>query len=109
MPWARAGQKGKAKYTPAKQRAHMDAIIHLARAARFPLLEGPITLSCAFIYDEDEEGWRSVRPDLDNLVKLVKDALNGVAYVDDSQVAHLRAEKLYGPTAYTSVAVEPLA
>lgn len=34
------------------------------------------------------------RPDLDNIVKLVMDALNGVAYLDDNQVALIQAEKL---------------
>lgn len=35
------------------------------------------------------------RPDLDNLVKSVKDALNGLAWSDDSQVAQLHAGKRY--------------
>ena len=33
------------------------------------------------------------RPDLDNLVKSVKDALQGKAYHDDSQIADMWAEK----------------
>lgn len=37
----------------------------------------------------------TVRPDLDNLSKLVLDALNGVAYMDDAQIVKLRAKKLY--------------
>lgn len=35
------------------------------------------------------------RPDLDNLVKLVLDALNEVAYLDDSQITGLSAQKIY--------------
>lgn len=34
------------------------------------------------------------RPDLDNILKLVMDALNGVAYLDDKQVTSVQAEKL---------------
>lgn len=34
------------------------------------------------------------RPDLDNVLKLVMDALNGVAYLDDNQVTLIQAEKL---------------
>lgn len=34
------------------------------------------------------------RPDIDNLVKLVMDALNGVAYHDDAQIISLRASKI---------------
>jgi len=35
------------------------------------------------------------RPDIDNYIKSVMDALNGVAYEDDSQVVTLTAAKLY--------------
>ncbi len=35
------------------------------------------------------------RPDLDNLVKAVKDALNGVLWRDDSQIIELEAKKVY--------------
>jgi Holliday junction resolvase RusA-like endonuclease len=35
------------------------------------------------------------RPDIDNLIKSVLDALNEIAYKDDSQVVQLFAEKLY--------------
>ena len=39
--------------------------------------------------------FHSSTPDLDNIVKLVADALNGVFYKDDSQIAQLKAEKIY--------------
>ena len=40
------------------------------------------------------EFWKAKRgrPDLDNLVKLVTDALNGVAYRDDEQIKRLKAD-----------------
>lgn len=38
----------------------------------------------------------NVKPDLDNVAKLVGDALNGVAYRDDSQMRALSVEKGYG-------------
>ena len=46
------------------------------------------------------------RPDLDNLGKLVLDALNGVAWVDDAHVVELTVAKLYGPAAKTVVTLE---
>lgn len=36
------------------------------------------------------------KPDIDNYAKIVGDALNGVVWVDDAQVAHLNARKKYG-------------
>lgn len=35
------------------------------------------------------------KPDLDNLIKAVKDALNGIVWHDDSQVFLVTAEKIY--------------
>lgn len=37
------------------------------------------------------------KPDIDNLAKLVLDALNGVFYLDDKQVVTLQVTKTYGP------------
>lgn len=48
-------------------------------------------------------------PDVDNLVKLVKDALNALAYEDDRQVTRLVAEKVYGPEDATHITLKPLA
>ena len=43
----------------------------------------------------DEEVFPKVKPDLDNVVKAVLDALNGVVYLDDAQVVNLVATKRY--------------
>ena len=43
----------------------------------------------------DEERFPNVKPDLDNVVKAVLDALNGVVYLDDAQVVNLVATKRY--------------
>lgn len=40
-----------------------------------------------------EGQYHTKRPDLDNLIKSIKDAMNGVWYKDDSQVVSLVAEK----------------
>ena len=49
---------------------------------------GPVALRVRFARD-------SARPcDLDNLVKLVADALNGLAWVDDRQIVALLATKV---------------
>ena len=38
--------------------------------------------------------WRTKKPDLDNLMKLVKDACSGVIFLDDNQVVRVIAEKI---------------
>jgi Holliday junction resolvase RusA-like endonuclease len=46
---------------------------------------------------ESGDMFRSKKPDWDNIGKSVCDALNGVAYQDDSQIVHMRIEKRYSP------------
>lgn len=36
------------------------------------------------------------KPDIDNVVKAVCDSINGVVYVDDTQIVDLHATKVYG-------------
>ena len=40
----------------------------------------------------------SRKPDIDNVLKIVLDALNGVAYKDDSRVVSVSASKIYSTT-----------
>ena len=35
------------------------------------------------------------KPDIDNCIKIIADALNGLAYVDDTQIVGVTAEKFY--------------
>lgn len=46
------------------------------------------------------------RQDVDNCAKAALDALNGVAFADDSQVAKLVVEKSYGTEARTTVRIQ---
>lgn len=110
--------------TDAKTRAHESMIAKLARlemGARKPLT-GPVGLALTVI-TEPAKSWAKCRramaldgdirptkaPDLDNIIKLVSDALNGVVFGDDSQVVDITAAKVYGPLAVTTVTVWELA
>ena len=42
-----------------------------------------------------DRDWAKCKPDLDNIVKVILDSLNGVAYSDDSQVVDISAFKMY--------------
>lgn len=47
----------------------------------------------------------TTKPDCDNIVKVVLDALNGVAYYDDKQVVSVQCSKLYAETGSLEVFV----
>jgi crossover junction endodeoxyribonuclease RusA len=74
-------------YTPARTVEGERLVQFYARKARVPRLSGHVKLTAMFYRD-------SAQPcDLDNLVKLVSDALNGIAWKDDRQVVVLSALK----------------
>lgn len=45
------------------------------------------------------------KPDLDNFVKPIQDALTGIAWIDDAQVTDLTVRKRFGPRAETVIEV----
>ena len=107
-------------YDPSKGDKRLFLAKAIKTAPKFPL-DGPISMSCEF-YVEHPKGhyrtgkyfkqlkpgadtWRSKRPDIDNYIKLVLDALNGVFYKDDSQICHIEAIKKYSQDPRTVVEI----
>lgn len=50
----------------------------------------------------------TTKPDCDNIIKVVLDALNGVAYYDDKQVVCVSCNKYYGETGYIKIQIEEI-
>ena len=48
------------------------------------------------------------KPDCDNIIKIVLDALNGVAYYDDKQVVCVSCNKYYGEMGYLKITLKEL-
>lgn len=48
------------------------------------------------------------KPDADNLAKTFMDALNGIAYKDDSQIVTLIAEKRYAEEPYVFIEIQTI-
>jgi Holliday junction resolvase RusA-like endonuclease len=46
------------------------------------------------------------RPDLDNLIKIIADALNTIAYDDDSQIITVTADKYYSAAPRVEITIE---
>lgn len=104
-------------YTPKPTAEAEEAMQWIMREQCSQPLEGPLKLSVYFCFrrpnswpkakrdavDDGEEPWYTGRPDLDNLVKLVKDAGNKVLWQDDSQIVSLEAFKVYGPENETTI------
>lgn len=109
-------------YTPKETVAAEKAIGFAARIAGAPILAGPVALDVRVVVEPprswskkqraaaiEGERFPTVKPDLDNVVKLIEDALNGIAWNDDQQIVQLSAGKKYGPVAFAVVSWGPVA
>ena len=120
VSWSRAGRGKGFTFTPAKQRSAMaDLKVVAADAMKGePPLAWPISVSMVFQYPwpksmspkkrVPDNRWRGARPDVDNLFKLVGDALNGIVWLDDGLIARATISKIYGDTAQTLIEVSPV-
>jgi Holliday junction resolvase RusA-like endonuclease len=105
-------------YTPASHAIHAyrQAIAVAARAAgATPTAAAPLTLIVDLVFARPKSHFRKSglrsdapvmpRPDCSNCLKGIEDSLNGVAWVDDSQVGRVVIEKSYGTEGRTTVRI----
>ena len=96
----RNGTYNKKEYTQYKE------LIKMAYIAKYKgcLTYKPVAMYLDFFFKipkswskkkKENARWHTSRPDSDNLAKSIKDALNCVAYLDDSQVCFLQVRKQY--------------
>jgi len=120
VPFARARSNGSRRFTPPKQRAYMAAVQYAAVCAKagkpmFPKVPLVLTVMATWAYPKSWPEkqkfpqYRTARPDVDNTVKIVADALNGIAYADYAQIAVFHTSKFYGAESFVRVCIEPLA
>ena len=88
-----------AVYTPqATRRAEATVSALVRRAYTGKPYDGPLSVSLTFWMPRPKRCPRTlptVKPDLDNLAKLILDACNGLVWIDDSQIVHLVLDKNY--------------
>lgn len=119
--------RGKGRPRFGRGRVHTDSkteaaenglVAHALAQIGTPRLEGPLVLTIE-IAVEVPASWSKRkradalahllrpmgRPDLDNQVKLVADALNGIAWRDDAQLVGLEVRRRYGEVAQTRIEI----
>jgi Holliday junction resolvase RusA-like endonuclease len=97
-------------YTPPGTRVAESNIVAVfqTRYPDFTPLDGPMAMSViaymsvpasasakARVAMLAQRTWPTKKPDADNILKLVADALNGLAYVDDKQIVTAKFHKVY--------------
>lgn len=96
-------------YTPKKTSNYEQMVKYSYLSTRSKRLDGPIRVNIAAIFripksytkHEKVEAEMGIlkptkKPDVDNITKIILDALNGVAYQDDKQVIEVEVIKRYG-------------
>jgi len=107
--WARAGRGHGTIYTAPKHRAAMAEVVLFARRAMAgkPLMVGPLEMVVTFVFPwpkstsakrrlMPEYELKDTKPDSSNLLKLIEDALEGIVYMNDSQISDHHVKKRYG-------------
>jgi Holliday junction resolvase RusA-like endonuclease len=91
-------------FTPKKTRVFEHAVNlmakHHARLNNVEPMQGPLEVMVMFYLTKPKTVKRdvpAVKPDLENLVKSVFDACNGVFWGDDSQIVMISCSKAYAP------------
>jgi Holliday junction resolvase RusA-like endonuclease len=118
---ARFSRKSGTAYTPPKTRNGEAVIKQFAAAAmgERPLLQGGliVAVDAVFAVAPSWPKWKrnaalagkqphTTNPDCDNILKLVFDALNGVAWHDDRNVTIAVVRKSYGTNPHTKIRIE---
>jgi len=104
-------------YTPQKTK-DAEALVQFYAQTHCPPVTGPVTLRMVFGMPIPKSYTKKQRtsidagilhpcktPDIDNLIKLILDGLNGIAYVDDKQVIEISAVKYYADVPGTTVLI----
>ena len=108
-------------YTPHRTIDAENAIRREWQKAKAREITGPVAINCVF-YLQTPKNWSKARkalaeegeilpekvPDVDNLVKTVLDALNGLAFQDDKQVCRISAAKRYALVPGTVIRVREI-
>jgi Holliday junction resolvase RusA-like endonuclease len=85
-------------YTPKKTRDAEKELRDLAVLCKCKPFENAICVTISFSMPRPKSVTRryhTIKPDADNIVKGVCDALNGVLYTDDAQIIELHVKKFY--------------
>lgn len=108
-------------YTPTKTKNYEYLVkqLFIYKYPHFKIIEGRIKVTIIAYFDVPKSTskvrkaqmlWGDIsptkKPDIDNIVKIILDALNKFAFQDDTQVTKLEVEKIYSETPKVYVKIE---
>lgn len=108
-------------YTPTKTKDYEYLVeqYFLLKYPKFKPLEGRVAVNITATFDIPKSTKKqdinkmlensispTKKPDIDNIVKIILDAMNKLAFKDDTQITKLSVEKIYGTEEKVSVIIE---
>ena len=114
----RFSSKSGTVYTPGKTKSYERQIAEAYAAQHGPCFEGAVMVVIEAVFPIPKSWTRAKKaealagklppgkPDIDNILKVVLDGLNGIAYHDGSQIVKADIEKVYSTTPHVEVNVE---
>lgn len=106
----RFSSRSRTVYTPGKTKSYERQIAEAYEAQQGSCFEGAVTVMIEAVFPIPKSWPRAKkaeaaagkiipgRPDIDNILKIVLDGLNGIAYQDDKQVFLTQCKKVYADT-----------
>lgn len=97
-------------YTPGRTKSYERQIAEAYEAQQGPCFEGSVMVVIEAVFSIPKSWTRAKKaealagklppgkPDIDNILKVVLDGLNGIAYEDDKQVVLTQCKKVYADT-----------
>ncbi|HBG8471019.1 TPA: RusA family crossover junction endodeoxyribonuclease, partial [Clostridioides difficile] len=111
----------KRTYTPNKTRDYEELIRWLYQSKVKYYFEGYIKMTLRCYYSIAKSNSKKIKeqkrnnvlrpskkPDIDNVIKVVADSLNGIAYKDDTQIVEVVASKYYSDKPRVEVMIEDI-
>lgn len=96
-------------YTPAETQSDEAVVRQMASLEMRgkPPLAGPLSLHIRMVRNYPKSWrkkqrlarWVTGKPDCDNVLKLIADAMNGIVYGDDAQIAQVLVSRIYDASA----------
>lgn len=110
------------KLKPFREAVAVEAAAAMACAAIGPIMGGPLRVDATFEFPflrshfksdgvtlrNDRPTYKESRPDLDKLQRAIGDAMTGVCYRDDAQIAEWRVRRIYSSSPGVTITVYAL-
>lgn len=113
VAWQRVGVNfGMSKFYDRQRKDKIDFAVQLANQFNGPLFSNPIAIDFIFKFKSSRTNknriWHVERPDLDNCIKYLLDAMKAIVITDDRICSKITAVKLFDNESSTEIIISEI-